>query len=171
MGFVLLTGGVRAGKSHLAESMARASGRPVTVVATGEALDEEMARRIEVHRRRRPPEWRVIEEPVELARAVEVVEPGEGVIIDCLTLWVTNLLDHADPVVEADRVAGMLADRSGPGWVVTNEVGWGIIPDNPIARRFGDLLGGVNTAFAARSDHAYLVVAGRGLRLTSLDHV
>lgn len=169
MPFRLLLGGARAGKSSLAERMARAKGGPVAVIATGQALDEEMAHRIAAHRARRDAGWKVIEEPRRLVEAVGLVDPRHTLIVDCLTLWVANRLDDDDLVDRAGDVALALARRPGLGLVVSNEVGSGIVPDNPAARRYRDLLGAVNAVLAHQAEEVYLVVAGRVIALETWD--
>jgi adenosylcobinamide kinase / adenosylcobinamide-phosphate guanylyltransferase len=166
---VLYLGGARSGKSGLAVERARAEGRPVTFVATGEAGDDEMAGRIARHREERPPEWTTVEEPVELARALAAVPAGETAVVDCVSLWVANLGErHADaPGVEAlgAEAARLAAGRDGLTVAVTNEVGLGIVPANALARAYRDRLGRVNRLWAEAADEAWLVVAGRRLRL------
>jgi adenosyl cobinamide kinase/adenosyl cobinamide phosphate guanylyltransferase len=168
MGFLLLLGGARSGKSALAVEIARRWGGPVTFVATAEAGDEEMAARIARHRSERPAGWRTLEEPTGLLDAVGAASPDDLLVVDCLTLWVSNLLLREAPeiVATAAGVADALAHRAGPAVVVSNEVGMGIVPDNPVARAFRDTLGSVNTAFAERAGRAALLVAGRLLELT-----
>lgn len=161
MTLVLLIGGARSGKSRLAVELGEAAGTPVTFVATGWAGDEEMAARIERHRAERPPEWATVEEPRELARALRAVPAGETAIVDCLSLWVANL-EGAAPA-EAAEVA---AARDGLTIAVTNEVGMGIVPANPSAREYRDELGRVNAQWAEVADEAWLVMAGRKLRLS-----
>lgn len=169
MGFVMFTGGARSGKSSLALRCAAAYAVPVVFVATGEAFDDEMRYRISLHRAERPPEWVTVEEPQELLAVVTAVPADSCVVIDCLSLWVSNLmLSHVEPAVieaRAAEVAAMLAERSGPGVVVTNEVGSGIVPDNALARRYRDVLGRVNSTFSMRADDAYLAMMGRVVRL------
>jgi adenosyl cobinamide kinase/adenosyl cobinamide phosphate guanylyltransferase len=159
---VVFLGGARSGKSRLALERAVA---PVVFIATGEALDEEMADRIERHRGERPAEWQTVEEPVELERALADVPAGATAIVDCLSLWVANVLE-AQPVEElAVRAARTAAEREGLTIAVTNEVGLGIVPDNALARTYRDALGRVNAIWAEAADEAYFVVAGRALRL------
>jgi adenosyl cobinamide kinase/adenosyl cobinamide phosphate guanylyltransferase len=166
---VLLLGGARSGKSALAVERGRGWDGPVTLIATGEAGDDEMAERIRRHRAERPPEWRTIEEPLDLAAALERVDGGSAALIDCLSLWVANLLGRgdADPAVEelARAVAVQAASRPGLTVAVSNEVGLGIVPDTPLGRRYRDVLGRVNATWADAADEALLVVAGRALRL------
>jgi adenosylcobinamide kinase/adenosylcobinamide-phosphate guanylyltransferase len=158
---VVLIGGARSGKSRLAVELAREAGAPVTFIATGWAGDDEMAERIARHREERPPEWTTVEEPRELARALRAVPAGETALVDCLSLWVANL--GGGPPAEAAEVA---AARDGLTIAVSNEVGMGIIPANALARAYRDELGRVNAQWAAVADEAWLVVAGRRLRLS-----
>ena len=165
MTLVLLVGGARSGKSRLALDRVAGADGEVVFVATGEAGDEEMAERIERHRRERPQHWTTVEEPVELGRALTAAPAGAAVVVDCLSLWVANLLELADVEEEAARVAAAAAARPGLTVAVTNEVGLGIVPDNELARRYRDVLGRVNAIWADAADEAYFVVAGRALRL------
>ena len=165
MTLVLLIGGARSGKSSLAVERAAGAGLPVVFVATGEAGDDEMAARIELHRQERPAEWTTVEEPVELACAVADA-PGDVVlVVDCLSLWVANVLERGAVEAAAADAARLAAARPGPTIAVTNEVGLGIVPDNELARRYRDALGRVNAIWAAAADEAYFVVAGHALRL------
>lgn len=171
MPFVFLLGGARSGKSAMAQRLAAASGLPVTVVATAEARDADMADRIHRHQAARPAAWTTVEAPLDVTGAVRAQPPGRYVIVDCLTLWVSNLLEagsEVDDIAAAARtVASELATRRGV--VVSNEVGLGIVPDNELSRDFRDALGGVNAIFAEQAERAMLMVAGRGLDLTDLD--
>lgn len=173
MKIVLVTGGARAGKSRWAEGeAARLAGEAVTYVATAEARDDEMARRIAAHRVERPRGWTTIEEPLEVGRAVAHA-PTDVVLVDCLTLWVSNLMlvgeeERSVPTTTAETrvrvgVETLLeaADaREGTLLIVTNEVGLGLVPDNELARAYRDLLGWVNARVAARADRVCLMVAG-----------
>jgi adenosyl cobinamide kinase/adenosyl cobinamide phosphate guanylyltransferase len=162
----LLLGGARAGKSALALELAQDVGGSVVYIATAEAGDDEMTARIARHRAERPGEWRTVEEPVELGSALASAEPEACVVVDCLTLWVANLLARGDAVLaEAEAVAELAAGRSGSTIVVSNEVGLGIVPASPVAREYRDLLGAVNAAFVRRADDAAFVVAGRAIPL------
>jgi adenosylcobinamide kinase/adenosylcobinamide-phosphate guanylyltransferase len=169
MGFTFLVGGARSGKSSLAVRLAAESGRTVVFVATSEARDEEMAARIERHRGERPPEWKTVEAPLDLAGAVAAVEEEVCVVLDCLTLWTSNALEAGwsdEAVAEAAaQVAGLAASRAGPAVVVSNEVGLGVVPDTALGRRYRDVHGHVNAIFAAAAERACLVVAGRALEL------
>ena len=167
MGFVFVTGGARSGKSDLAYRFGRDSGNSVTVIATATADDSEMAERIRRHRELRPPSWATTEEPLQLLAAVQAAPAGSFVIVDCLTLWVSNLLGagHSNDEIRAraEKAALELSRRSGV--VVTNEVGLGIVPANELARTFRDVLGAVNSVFANHADRSLLMVAGRALEL------
>lgn len=171
MAFVLLLGGARSGKSALAQQVAARTGRPVTVVATAEAGDDEMAARIERHREARPAAWATVEEPLDLLGAVAGAPAGVFLLVDCLTLWVANLAGRGEApdaiAAAAERVAATLAGRGAGAVVVSNEVGLGIVPANAPARAFRDTLGAVNTAFAGLADRTALLVAGRVLELDS----
>jgi adenosylcobinamide kinase/adenosylcobinamide-phosphate guanylyltransferase len=168
MGMTLLLGGARSGKSALAVQLA-ASEREVVFIATAEAGDDEMAARIARHRAERPTGWSTREEPIAVAESLAAAPPEACVILDCLSLWVSNLLgaDWADDAVaaEAERTASAGAARVGRTIVVSNEVGLGLVPESPLGRRYRDLLGHVNTAFAERADEGFFLVAGRVLRL------
>ena len=165
MTLVVLIGGARSGKSSLAVERAARTGQPVVFVATGEAGDEEMAARIEQHRRERPAHWSTVEEPVELGRAVAEAPGADVLVVDCLSLWVANVLERGAVEDAAAEAARLAAARPGLTIAVTNEVGLGIVPDNELARHYRDALGRVNAIWAAAADEAYFVVAGRALRL------
>lgn len=157
----LVTGGARSGKSRYAESLITASPPPWIYVATAQAGDAEMAARIAEHRKRRPANWTIVEVPHELAGAFSHIDGEVPVLVDCLTLWLSNrLLADADVEKETEKLAGVLAHRSGPLVLVTNEVGSGIVPDNALARRFRDAQGRLNQRMAALADRVVLVVAG-----------
>ena len=170
MGFVLLLGGARSGKSALAVSLALDSKLPVTVIATATAGDEEMADRIRRHRDTRPSAWKTIEEPIDLLGAIRASAPGDFLVVDCLTLWVTNLMGAGLAAADFDRMADTVVRELSRrrGVVVTNEVGLGIVPANEVARRFRDVLGFVNTRFAEGAERAVLMVAGRAIELAPI---
>ena len=169
---VVLLGGARSGKSVLAVRLAEARSESVVMIATAEALDDEMAARIEQHRRERP-DWETIETPLELESAMASVPDETTAIIDCLTVWVSNLLiagvDTTQITARASALAEQVGRRTGLTIAVSNEVGMGIVPDNALARRYRDVLGAVNATWAATADHAHLLVAGRLLSLASAD--
>jgi len=169
MALVLLVGGARSGKSRLAVRLASESGNPVVFLATGEAGDDEMADRIAHHRAERPAAWRTVEEPTELADAIAAVPEGATLVVDCLSLWVANVLesrDAADVESEAREAAALAAARTTIA--VSNEVGLGVVPATPLGRAYRDVLGRVNAIWAEAADDAYLVVAGRVLPLAEL---
>ena len=154
-----MLGGARSGKSAYAESLIGNGG--ATYVATAEAGDEEMRERIAAHRQRRGDAWRTIEAPVDLTGALREAGPaGRPVLVDCLTLWLSNVM-AADRDVEADIAAlGEGLAAAGPVVLVSNEVGSGIVPDNALARAFRDHAGRLHQAIAARADRVVLVTAG-----------
>ncbi len=164
---VFVTGGARSGQSSAAVAAAGNSGRPVVFVATATAGDEEMARRIARHRADRPTGWSTIEAPIEVATAVAGADPDACVVIDCLSLWVANLLPPDEDLAlttldrHLDDLVTACTGRPGPTIVVSTEVGSGIVPDNPLARAYRDLLGRANQRLAATADAAYLTVSGR----------
>lgn len=173
MALTVLTGGVRSGKSRLATRLAAASGDRVVVIATAQPRDDDMAARIRRHREERPAAWSTVEEPIDLVDALAATPPGATAVVDCLTLWVANLVEHglvdAEILARANAAARVAADRPDPTIAVTNEVGGGVVPANALARRYADLLGRVNATWADAAHRAYLVVAGRVLALRSVD--
>jgi adenosylcobinamide kinase/adenosylcobinamide-phosphate guanylyltransferase len=162
---VVLLGGARSGKSMLALRLATESGAAVTYLATGEALDEEMAARIAEHRAERPTSWKTVEEPRELVAAIEAVPPEDTLVVDCLTLWVANVLETHDVVRENDAAVAAAVARWGLTVVVSNEVGLGVVPATELGRAYRDVLGRVNQEWVEASDRASFVVAGRELAL------
>ncbi|MEF2279954.1 bifunctional adenosylcobinamide kinase/adenosylcobinamide-phosphate guanylyltransferase [Deinococcus sp. YIM 134068] len=165
---VFVTGGARSGKSTFAERRAAASGLPVTYLATAQAFDAEMTERITRHQGDRPAGWVTVEEPLD-APAALLAAATPTVLLDCLSLWVSNLMlaDEPDDALLARADALLTAARARPGLtiLVTNEVGLGIVPDNALARRYRDLLGWVNQRAAATSDEAWLLVSGLPVQL------
>lgn len=163
----LVIGGARSGKSALAEALVTGSGRRPVYLATSEPGDDpEMAARIAAHRARRGTAWREIEAPRDLAPALAGVTGGEAVLIDCATLWLSNLmLARADLATETEALSTALAACAGPVVVVTSEVGAGIVPDNPLARAYRDALGLLNQRLAAEAGLAVAVIAGLPLVL------
>lgn len=161
----LVIGGARSGKSGYAELQALESGRAVTYIATAQALDAEMAQRIAHHRARRADDWSSVEEPVALADAlVRTAAPQACVLVDCLTLWLSNVL-LAEREDEIERFLAALPALPGSVVLVSNEVGWGIVPENALARRFRDEQGRLNQRVAALADRVTLVAAGLPLIL------
>ncbi|MFV0664595.1 bifunctional adenosylcobinamide kinase/adenosylcobinamide-phosphate guanylyltransferase [Denitromonas sp.] len=176
----LILGGARSGKSRLAEQRAIDHGGPVTVIATAEAGDDEMAARIARHRVDRPGHWHTIEAPTELADTLQRAASANGcLIVDCLTLWLSNLLmaDAADlraphdastlPRWQREHAALLAALPALPGTtvLVANEVGLGLVPDSPLGRLFRDEAGRLNQSVAATCDRVTLVAAGLPLTL------
>jgi adenosylcobinamide kinase/adenosylcobinamide-phosphate guanylyltransferase len=175
MGLTLLIGGARSGKSVLAVRAAEAHDGPVTFVATAEPRDDEMAARIAQHRSTRPADWDTVEEPIDLAGAIAGAPVQACVIVDCLTLWVANLLERGsgreDAEARAMEASKSAAGRVAPVLVVTNEVGSGIVPMHPETRSYRDLMGGVNAIFAHDAEHVLWVVAGRAVALPPIEEV
>jgi adenosylcobinamide kinase / adenosylcobinamide-phosphate guanylyltransferase len=165
-----LLGGARSGKSSLAVELARAWEGPVSFIATAEAGDDEMAERIRIHRRQRPAEWQTIEAPLEVREALGLVADEAAVVLDCLSLWVANLLERGDSAgeieLESRAVSALAAARRSLTVAVSNEVGLGVVPNTELGRRYRDVLGRVNAAWAADAERADFVVAGRSLRLS-----
>jgi adenosylcobinamide kinase / adenosylcobinamide-phosphate guanylyltransferase len=166
----LILGGARSGKSRYAESLITASAPPWVYVATAQALDAEMTERIAHHRARRGAGWQTIEAPHDLAGAIAAAPPDAALLVDCLTLWLTNrMLAEADIAADAAALEATLAGRQrnarAPTVLVSNEVGSGVVPDNALARRFADLQGRLNQRIAGSADRAVLVVAGLPLAL------
>ncbi len=169
----LITGGSRSGKSsyalNLAQERAGADGRAF-FLATAQPIDDEMRARIDHHRSLRSSIFRTIEEPVELCEAVaKLYGSCEVLVIDCLTIWISNLLaanrGHDAIMAEADRLAAILRAAPFSTFVVTDEVGSGIVPMEPLGRRFRDLLGWTNQALGRAADRIVLMVAGHPLRV------
>jgi adenosylcobinamide kinase/adenosylcobinamide-phosphate guanylyltransferase len=157
----LVLGGARSGKSRYAENLIAALPPPWAFVATAEPGDVEMVERIAVHRSRRGKDWDTVEAPHQLSAALAAVATDAPVLIDCLTLWLSNrMLAEADLETEIAHLEAALSGRPAPVVLVSNEVGFGIVPDNELARRFRDLQGRLNQRMAARADRVVLMVAG-----------
>jgi adenosylcobinamide kinase / adenosylcobinamide-phosphate guanylyltransferase len=169
MPYTFLIGGARSGKSSLAVRLASAVDGPVVVVATAEARDDDMAERIRAHRASRTDGWETVEAPIGLLDAVDGAGEDACVVLDCLTLWVSNAIEAGasgeEVDAEARTVTSILAGRPAPSVVVSNEVGLGIVPANALARTYRDVLGRVNASFATETSRSLFVVAGRGLPL------
>lgn len=159
---VLVLGGARSGKSAYAEARVTALTPPWTYLATGQAGDAEMAARIRHHQDRRAGGWRTVEEPLDLVGQLEALaRPGHPVLVDCLTLWVSNLMGkQGDVDAETARLAEALPRLTGFVVLVSNEVGLGIVPDNAAARAFRDQAGRLNQAVAAVADEVVFLAAG-----------
>jgi len=160
---VLIGGGARSGKSRFALERARREGSKLVFVATAEARDEEMRERIEQHRAHRGPDFGTVEAPVELAAAIRAAD-ADAIVVDCLTLWLANILDRD---VDADTRELQDAARSSRACVifVTNEVGCGIVPDNELARVFRDRAGILNQRMAEAAAEVYWMVFGQSVRI------
>jgi adenosylcobinamide kinase / adenosylcobinamide-phosphate guanylyltransferase len=172
MGFVtLITGGARSGKSAHALALAQqAAGTRRFFIATAEALDDEMRERIAHHRANRAADFVTIEEPIAIGDALsKLTSRADIVVVDCLTLWISNLLmarrSDEEILAEARGLAAAMADAPFAGFVVTDEVGSGIVPENATARRFRDLLGWTNQALAQTVERVVLMVAGYPIRV------
>lgn len=167
----LILGGARSGKSRFAQTHAEASGLPVTVIATGQARDAEMAARIARHRAERPAGWQTVEEPLHLAAALQqAARPGQCVLVDCLTLWLMNLLEAGDAAFAAERAALLAAlptlpTLPGEILFVSNEIGLGVIPLGELSRRFVDEAGWLNQDLAKLADNVTFIAAGLPLAL------
>ena len=157
----LVIGGARSGKSTFAEGLVTASRAPRRYIATAEAWDDEMRERITRHRQDRGAAWATVEAPLDLAAALAEARAEEAVLVDCATLWLTNhlLADH-DLIEESGRLLAALSACSAPVVIVTNETGWGIVPENALARRFRDEQGRLNQRLAAASALVVTVIAG-----------
>lgn len=178
---ILMLGGARSGKSRLAEEMALETGGTVAYIATAAVLDKEMARRVDLHQQRRPDHWVTVEETRDLAGALErVPSQTRTVIVDCLTLWLTNLLlpcydeqagvaglDALEEEIrsELERFCRAAKAKQHNTIVVANEVGCGIVPESPLGRLFRDLAGRANQLAATEADAVYFAVAGYPLRV------
>jgi adenosylcobinamide kinase/adenosylcobinamide-phosphate guanylyltransferase len=164
----LILGGARSGKSGLAQRRALASEMPVVFIATAVAGDEEMAVRIARHRNCRPREWMTIEEPLALAAALrDQAMPGRCIVVDCLTLWLSNVMHEGDGyrAAQTDALLEVLPDAPGHVILVSNEMGQGIVPAQPLARRFRDHAGWLHQRLAALCDRVTLTVAGLPLEI------
>lgn len=164
----LILGGARSGKSAFAQRQALTSGWPVVYLATAQAGDAEMAERIARHRAERPSDWGLVEEPLALAAALRAHAAAERcLLVDCLTLWLSNLLAAGDPCLRAETQALLTVLPTLPGRVllVSNEVGQGIVPAHPLARRFRDEAGHLHQAIAQCCDRVSFVIAGLPLTL------
>lgn len=166
---VLVGGGARSGKSRFALAHALRLGSRRVLVATAEALDDEMRLRIARHRDDRGDTFRTVEEPRALCRAIERIGDADVVVVDCLTLWLANLLrEPAAPErvdEEVETLLGVIVTRPFVTIVVANEVGMGVVPDHPLGRLFRDVAGRANQRFSARAGEVYLAVLGSVLRL------
>jgi adenosylcobinamide kinase/adenosylcobinamide-phosphate guanylyltransferase len=166
---ILIGGGVRSGKSAFALRRARELGARRVFVATAQALDDEMAQRVAAHRHERGDEFRTVEAPRALLAALRAIDGAEVVVVDCLTLWLSNLLLDGSSCerveLEVRELAEWLGERRLHCVIVSNEVGLGIVPDNPLARAFRDVAGRAHQLLGARADEIYVGLFGQLLRL------
>lgn len=169
--FVFITGGARSGKSAFAQRLAEECDGPLLYVATAGVHDAEMAERVEKHRAARGDRWSLLEEPLDLAGRLPDSASGHGgILLDCVTLWVTNLYFHhgedAEKVLkEIGRFAALMHSIEVPLFLVSNEIGMGVVPENRLARAFRDLAGEANQILAAVANEAWLVASGLPVRL------
>lgn len=158
---LLVLGGARSGKSRYAQAQVEQIDGPLTFIATAQALDDEMSAKIARHRADRGERWHTIEAPLDLAGAVHEAQQGNAILIDCLTLWASNLLlSNIYPAPRIDALIRAIHDTEVPIALVSNEVGLGIVPDNALAREFRDLAGDINQRVAGVVERAEFLVAG-----------
>jgi len=167
---IFITGGVRSGKSSYAVKLAQATNREVIFLATGSANDEEMKKRINLHRKTRPSRWRTIEEEKNVAFVLlNIKPPRKTIIIDCLGFLVSNLLlDHQEEesiIRRVEEIARLILESSHTAIVVSNEVGWGVVPESLLGRKFRDVLGKTNQIMAKYAREVYLMVSGMPIKL------
>ena len=172
---IFITGGTRSGKSRFAEQLASSYGAPLCYLATAQPLDDEMDQRIAKHQQRRGAAWRTIEEPLHLTQSLAANDGMSTVIlVDCLTLWLTNLMllyeelgeeTESRVMDDVQRLAATLRGMTTPVIIVSNEVGMGIVPDHPLGRLFRDIAGQANQIIAAAASEAWLVASGIPLKL------
>ena len=166
---VLILGGARSGKSTYAQRLAEAWWTRPLYLAPAETLDQEMADRVKLHREQRGAHWGCAEEPLDVARVIRDTIPArDGVLLDCATLWLTNvLLKEGEPAVRARKkeLIAALKDSAGDVIIVSNEVGMGIVPEHPLGREFRDLQGWLNQDLAAVADTVLFIIAGLPLAL------
>ena len=162
----LVLGGARSGKSRHAEALIEALPAPWTYIATAQAYDDEMRERIAEHRARRPSGWQMVDAPLDLAEAIAAQPQGQAILVDCLTLWLTNLiLAERDTAIAREALVAACERVSAPLVLVGNEVGLGIVPENALARRFRDEAGRLHQALAARAARVIFMVAGLPMRV------
>jgi adenosylcobinamide kinase/adenosylcobinamide-phosphate guanylyltransferase len=174
---VFVTGAARSGKSYFAEKMAAAAEGKVTYIATCVPADDEMLDRVARHQARRPASWETIEEAYNPARVIkEFDESGRVFLLDCLTLLVSNLILQPDKALsekevleKIDELGRVSSESAAQVIIVSNEVGWGIVPGDPLSRLYRDIIGRANQIIAAYADEAYLTIAGIPIELKALN--
>jgi adenosylcobinamide kinase/adenosylcobinamide-phosphate guanylyltransferase len=163
--FIFILGGARSGKSSYAVNLAKSAGKRIVFIATCIPGDSEIKHRIKLHKKSRPRTWRVIEEGIHIDSALRKAKTGcDAILIDCMGLFISNLMavESSDKKIEEKvrQVIGQIKKSASDVIVVSNEVGMGIVPDNPLARRFRDLLGRVNQMIAKEADKVIMMYAG-----------
>jgi adenosylcobinamide kinase/adenosylcobinamide-phosphate guanylyltransferase len=165
-----ITGGARSGKSGFAETLAEGLPGKRAYVATAQALDEEMAARIAKHQKDRGSAWDTFEEPLAIPELIRKLSDQYPVmLLDCLTLWLSNVMAHTEndgqALLRTDELVSAVRDYKGSSIIVSNEVGLGIVPDNPLARKFRDLAGILNQKMARAADEVYFTAAGIPMKI------
>ena len=163
---ILVTGGARSGKSSFAEKRTKQLGSSLIYIATSKIIDSEMEKRVAEHQARRGSEWETLHAPLKLTEALSETDGKGPCLVDCLTIWLNNLIFHnEDTVVATKELIKVLEQRSDPVVLVTNEVGSGIVPENALARRFRDEAGRMNQIISQVADEVYLSVSGIPLQI------
>ena len=163
---ILVTGGARSGKSSFAEKRTKQLGSSLMYIATSEIIDSEMETRIAEHQARRGSEWKTLHAPLKLTEALSEIDGKGPCLVDCLTIWLNNLIFHnEDTIIATKELIKVLKQRSDPVVLVTNEVGSGIVPENALARRFRDEAGRMNQIISEVADEVYLSVSGIPLQI------
>ena len=163
---ILVTGGARSGKSSFAEKRTKQLGSSLMYIATSEIIDLEMENRVAEHQARRGSEWQTLHAPLKLTEALSETDGKGPCLVDCLTIWLNNLIFHnEDTIVATKELIKVLEQRSDPVVLVTNEVGSGIVPENALARRFRDEAGRMNQIISEVADEVYLSVSGIPLQI------
>lgn len=174
---IVILGGARSGKSRFAQRLADSLSQRVLFVAPLVAMDEEMRRRIEIHKKARPSTWRTLEAPTHVAEAIgEHIGDADVVILDCLTLLISNLMENADDPEDLDALESEIANelnqllerKNASLIIVSNEVGMGLVPPYPSGRSYRDLLGKANQFIAERADKVYMMIAGLPMEVKAL---
>ncbi|MCM8785672.1 MAG: bifunctional adenosylcobinamide kinase/adenosylcobinamide-phosphate guanylyltransferase [Candidatus Omnitrophica bacterium] len=163
---IFITGPVRSGKSRFAVKIAKEKFKNVVFIATGKPIDDEMKERIKKHKESRPKEWKTIEEEIDIEN---FIKNGNAYIIDCLTTWITNLIVNGykekEIIRKVEKLIENIRKTNSSAIIISNEVGWGIVPENKLARDFRDIIGNIHQIIVEKSDIFYLIVAGVPLKL------